>query len=76
MCIDEMLDSFRGKHRYKMCIPNKPCKYGIKIMCMTDARTQYFYNGYVYCGKNSDGIGLEENEKKLLKPTQAVLRLI
>ncbi|XP_066258799.1 piggyBac transposable element-derived protein 4-like [Euwallacea similis] len=46
-CIDEILVSFRGRCKYKMYMPNKPCKYGIKIVCMTDARTQYFFNGYI-----------------------------
>lgn len=38
-----------------MYIPNKPNKYGLKIMCCTDARTGYFYNGYIYTGKDSYG---------------------
>lgn len=46
-CIDEMLVSFRGRSKYKMYMPNKPCKYGIKIVCMTDSRTHYFFNGYI-----------------------------
>ena len=56
-------------------MPNKPCKYGLKMMCLTDARNHYFYNGYLYCGKDSDGIGLTEEEKKLSKPTQSIMRL-
>lgn len=73
--IDEMLVSFRGRARFKMYMPNKPCKYGIKIMCLTDARNSYLYNAYIYCGKDSDGIGLESEFKKFSKPTQSVLRL-
>ncbi|XP_050302765.1 piggyBac transposable element-derived protein 3-like [Anthonomus grandis grandis] len=75
-CIDEMLVSFRGRCRFKMYMPNKPCKYGIKIVCMTDARTHYFFNGYIYTGKDSDGFGLEKHLKKFNKPTQSVLRLV
>lgn len=30
---------------------------------------------YIYTGKDSDGIGLEENQKTLSKPTQSVVRL-
>lgn len=73
--IDEMLVSFRGRCRFKMYMPNKPAKYGIKIQCLTDARNSYLYNAYIYSGKNSDGMGINEEYKKLLKPTQAVLRL-
>lgn len=74
-CIDEMLVGFRGRCKFKMYIPNKPVKYGIKIMCCTDARTNYLLNAYIYTGRNSDGNGLTDGEKRFSKPTQAVLRL-
>ncbi|GJQ70303.1 hypothetical protein Trydic_g22741 [Trypoxylus dichotomus] len=59
MKYDEMLIPFRGRCRYKMCMPSKPCKYGFEIMCLADARNHYFCDGYLYCGK-TDGIGLTE----------------
>uniref|UniRef100_A0A0K8W4I1 PiggyBac transposable element-derived protein 4 n=1 Tax=Bactrocera latifrons TaxID=174628 RepID=A0A0K8W4I1_BACLA len=62
LCIDEM--------------PQKPAKYGIKIMLLVDARTYYIYNAYIYHGKNSDGIGLNEQERKLAALTQSVVRLV
>lgn len=74
-CVDEMLVGFRGRCKFKMYIANKPCKYGLKIMALTDSRNNYFFNGYIYCGKDSDGRTLPEVERKLQKPTQAVLRL-
>ncbi|CAH2098252.1 unnamed protein product [Euphydryas editha] len=45
------------------------------MMCLCDAKTSYFYNGYIYSGKGSDGEGLTAEEKKLLVPSQSVLRL-
>lgn len=75
VCVDEMLVSFRGKCRFRMYMPNKPDKYGLKLMCLTDARTGYLFNSYIYCGKDSDGLGLSEVEKKLSKPSQSVIRL-
>lgn len=75
VCVDEMLIGFRGRCRFKMYMPMKPVKYGLKILCLTDARNNYFYNGYIYCGKNTDGMHLSEEEKRYSKPTQAVLRL-
>lgn len=63
-CIDEMLVGFRGRSKFKMYIPNKPTKYGIKKMCLTDARNGYFYNGYIYNGKDSDEEGLPQGDKK------------
>lgn len=74
-CIDEMLLPFRGRCKFKMYMPQKPAKYGIKIMILTDARTNYAYNAYIYSGKGSDGAGLPAEYKKMGVPTQAVLKL-
>lgn len=74
-CIDEMLLGFRGRCRFRMYIPNKPRKYGIKIMALTDAKTHYLLNAYIYSGKDSDGRTLTDDERKFPKSTQAVLRL-
>lgn len=73
--IDEMLVPFRGHCGFRLYMPNKPAKYGLKIMCLTDAKSGYLYNAYIYSGKGSDGEGLNENEKIFSKPTQSVLRL-
>lgn len=75
-CIDEMLLAFRGRCRFKMYMPKKPAKYGIKIQCLTDARSGYLLNAYIYLGKDSDGLNLPTEYQRLKKPTQAVLRLI
>lgn len=75
-CVDEMLVGFRGRCKFKMYIPSKPNKYGLKVQCLTDAKSGYLYNAYVYCGKGSDSFTLSENEKKLAIPTQSVIRLV
>ena len=74
-CIDETLIPFRGRCPFKMYMPKKPSKYGIKMMCLTDAHNSYLHNAYLYVGKDSDGATLTAAEKKLKKPTQAVVRL-
>ncbi|GBP02352.1 PiggyBac transposable element-derived protein 4 [Eumeta japonica] len=74
--VDEMLVAFRGRCKFKMYMPKNPTKYGIKIMCITDARNGYLLNAYIYLGKDSDGQNLPQELKHLLKSTQAVLRLI
>lgn len=73
--IDEMLVPFRGRCAFRMYMPKKPKKYGIKIMCLADAKTSYLCNAYIYTGKGSDGIGLTESEKNLSIPTQSAIRL-
>lgn len=75
-CVDEMLVAFRGRCKFKMYMPKKPSKYGIKIMCLTDARTGYLLNAYIYTGKDSDGLNLPTEYSRLKKPTQAVMRLV
>ncbi|KAK9737167.1 Transposase IS4 [Popillia japonica] len=50
-------------------------KYGIKIQCLDDSATSYLFNAYIYTGRDSDGIGLSEEERKLSKPTQSTIRL-
>lgn len=59
-----------------MYMPKKPARYGIKIMAMTDARTHYLYNAYLYTGKGCYGRTLSPEERKLGKPTQSVLGLV
>lgn len=56
-------------------IPKKPVEYGLVIRSLCDAKNAYFYNGYVYTGKGSDGVGLSTQDQKLLVPAQCVLKL-
>lgn len=49
--IDEMMIPFRGKCSFKMYLPSKPCKYGIKIFAAVEKNSKYFYNGKIYEGK-------------------------
>ena len=65
-CIEEMLILFRERCKFRVYMPNKPNKYGLKVQTLTDARTGYFYNAYLYCGKGSDGFGLSDEEKSYL----------
>ncbi|KAG5862742.1 hypothetical protein JTB14_036561 [Gonioctena quinquepunctata] len=58
-----------------MYFPKKPAKYGFKVMALTDAGNNYFYNGYLYSGEQSDGSILSQQEKKLSVPSQSVIRL-
>lgn len=51
--IDEQLLAFRGRCQFRMYIPNKPDKYGIKIILMCDSKTFYMLKAEVYLGKNS-----------------------
>ena len=74
-CVDETLIPFRGRCPFRMYMPNKPARYGIKLICLTDAHNSYLLNAYIYVGKDSDGKCLTKEEQKLLKPTQAVIHV-
>ena len=52
--VDEMLAPFRGRVSFRMYIPLKPDKYGVKIFCINDSGSQYALNLIPYLGKNSD----------------------
>lgn len=39
------------------------------MLCLTDARTNYLYNVYIYDGKDTDGIGLTPDKQTLGKAT-------
>jgi hypothetical protein len=51
--IDEQLVGFRGKCPFRMYIPSKPNKYGIKIVMMCDNNTKYMLNALPYLGKGT-----------------------
>lgn len=51
--IDEQLLAFRGRCPFKMYIPNKPSKYGIKIVMLCDVGTKYMINAEPYLGKST-----------------------
>ncbi|KAL7633073.1 UNVERIFIED_CONTAM: hypothetical protein RMT77_016649 [Armadillidium vulgare] len=49
--VDEQLLAFRGRCPFRMYIPNKPAKYGIKIILCNDYKTKYLMNAIPYLGK-------------------------
>lgn len=53
--IDEMLEGFRGRCKFRQYIANKPAKYGLKIYALVDARMFYTCNLEIYSGKQPDG---------------------
>ena len=54
VCVDETLVGFRGKCAFKVYIPSKPDRYGIKVWSMCDNGTNYVCNLQVYLGKVGD----------------------
>lgn len=69
--VDEMLVGFRGRCLFRVYLSSKPKKYGIKIMCLCDAKTHYLVNAFVYTGKDNS-----PNTNKLSVPTRSVISLV
>ncbi|KRZ83916.1 PiggyBac transposable element-derived protein 4 [Trichinella sp. T8] len=53
--IDEVLVSFKGRCPFRMYIPSKTAKYGIKIFELSDSETYYVSKMEVYVGKQNEG---------------------
>ena len=66
--IDEQLVGFRGHCPFRMYIPNKPAKYGLKLVLLCDVSTKYLINACPYLGKstNTNGLPLANHFVELL----------
>lgn len=72
LTIDEMLVAFRGRCSFRVYLKNKPNRYGLKIMCLCDAKNSYLFNAFIYAGKGAP----IPNPRKLSIPTLSVLELV
>lgn len=51
--IDEQLVGFRGNCPFRVYIPNKPAKYGLKVIAIVDSGTKYLFDAIPYTGKGT-----------------------
>lgn len=63
VCIDETLVSFRGRCSFRVYIPSKPDRYGIKVWSLCDCGTSYVSNMQVYLGKQGDSPEQKQGER-------------
>ena len=63
VCVDETLVSFRGRCSFRVYIPSKPDKYGIKVWSLCDCGTNYAYNLQVYLGKQGTSPEQHQGER-------------
>ena len=54
LTVDESIDAFKGRCSFKIFMPSKPDRYGIKIWSMVDSKTSYLWNAEIYQGKTSN----------------------
>ena len=69
LTIDEQLIRFYGKCRFRVYMPSKPDRYGIKVWVLADATNGYCLNFDVYTGKP---IGADRERNQAMR---AVLQL-
>lgn len=65
--VDEMMEPFRGRCKFRVYMKSKPCRYGIKIYATVDSST--FYTAYmeIYAGKQPmDSPYIMENDASSL----------
>ena len=55
LTIDEHFIAFHGNCSFRVYMPTKPCKYGIKVWCLADNSNSYAVNLQVYAGLGPDG---------------------
>ncbi|CAB3225498.1 unnamed protein product [Arctia plantaginis] len=72
LTVDEQLLGFRGRCPFRMYIPNKPDKYGIKFPMMCDASTKYMIDAIPYLGKSTKTNGLPLGEFYVKELTKTV----
>ena len=52
--VDETIVAFNGKCSFKVYMPSKPDKHGIKIWSCCDSKSSYLLNAKIYKGKELD----------------------
>ena len=65
LTIDEQLLTFRGNCPFRVYIPSKPGKYGLKIFSINDVSTSYMFNAIPYVGVSKS----EKDKKEQSGPT-------
>ncbi|XP_047116209.1 piggyBac transposable element-derived protein 4-like [Schistocerca piceifrons] len=64
--VDEHLCVYRGRCSFKVYIPSKPGKYGIKIWCAVDCEHGYLTNLQMYTGRSGDVREVNQGKRVVL----------
>lgn len=58
--IDEQMSGFKGRCKFRMYLPAKPDRYGLKFIMINDSKTSYMLDVMPYLGKESGRINRNE----------------
>lgn len=71
LTVDEQLIRFFGKCKFRVYMPNKPDRYGIKLFVLADAANGYALNYQIYTGRaGTDGPERNQAQRVVLQLTQ------
>lgn len=62
--VDEQLLAFRGRCKFRMYMPSKPAKYGIKFWILADNKTGYVWKIQPYLGRSDLNAAPEKQQGK------------
>jgi hypothetical protein len=75
VAVDEFLTLWKGKLSFKICLPIKSSKFGIKTFELYESSTGYLWKYIVYSGADTDvNTAIDFGEKN--KTTAIVVKLI
>ena len=69
VCVDEQLVLFRGRCPFRVYIPSKPGKYGLKVWACCDVNTAYISNFELYTGITGHGREIGQASRVVLQMT-------
>ena len=72
VCVDEQLVVFRGRCPFRVYIPSKPGKYGLKVWACCDADTAYITNFELYTGITGRGREVGQASRVVLQMTEHI----
>lgn len=74
LTIDEHFIAFRGNCPFRVYMPTKPGKYGIKVWCLADNSNSYAVNLQVYTGLGPDGQREQNQGARVVRDPTGVLQ--
>ena len=70
VCMDEQLVVFRGHCPFRVYIPSKPDKYGMKVWACCDVDSAYITNFVLYTGITGRGCEVGQGSRVVLQMTE------
>ena len=67
--VDEQFVTYRGRCPFRMFIPSKPGRYGVKIWMLCDSSNYYCCNAQIYTGKRDTGREINQGTRVVLELT-------